>query len=83
MTIHSSLLAWRLPWAEEPGGLQSMESQRVGNDCVTNIIHYIDEDTDWRGKATGSVSYREQVFKSAFTAKQSELRASSLDHTSS
>ena len=48
-----------------------------------NIIYYIDEDTDWRGKATGSVSYREQVFKSAFTAKQSELRASSLDHTSS
>ena len=29
MTTHSSILAWRIPWAEEPGGLQSMESQRV------------------------------------------------------
>ena len=29
MAIHSSILAWRIPWTEEPGGLQSMESQRV------------------------------------------------------
>ena len=29
---HSSILAWRIPWAEEPGGLQSMGSQRVGHD---------------------------------------------------
>ena len=28
---HSSLLAWRIPWTEEPGGLQSTESQRVGH----------------------------------------------------
>ena len=28
---HSSLLAWRIPWMEEPGGLQSMGSQRVGH----------------------------------------------------
>ena len=27
---HSSILAWRIPWTEEPGGLQSMRSQRVG-----------------------------------------------------
>ena len=30
MAIHSSILAWRIPWTEEPGGLQSMGSQRVG-----------------------------------------------------
>ena len=30
--IHSSVLAWRIPWTEEPGGLQSMGSQRVGRD---------------------------------------------------
>ena len=30
MAIHSSILAWRVPWREEPGGLQSMGSQRVG-----------------------------------------------------
>ena len=28
---HSGILAWRIPWTEEPGGLQSMESQRVGH----------------------------------------------------
>ena len=31
MAPHSSALAWRIPWREEPGGLQSMESQRVGH----------------------------------------------------
>ena len=29
---HSSILAWSIPWTEEPGGLQYMESQRVGHD---------------------------------------------------
>ena len=28
---HSSILAWKTPWTEEPGGLQSMESQRIGH----------------------------------------------------
>ena len=32
MTTHSSILAWRIPWTEEPGGLQSMGSQRAGHD---------------------------------------------------
>ena len=32
MAAHSSILAWDTPWTEEPGGLQSMESQRVGQD---------------------------------------------------
>ena len=32
MTTHSSTLAWKIPWREEPGRLQSMESQRVGHD---------------------------------------------------
>ena len=32
MATHSSILVWRIPWAEEPGGLQSTESQRVGHD---------------------------------------------------
>ena len=31
MATHSSLLAWRIPWTEEPGGLQSMGLQRVGH----------------------------------------------------
>ena len=32
MAIHSSTIAWKTPWTEEPGRLQSMESQRVGHD---------------------------------------------------
>ena len=36
MATHSSILAWRIPWTAEPGGLQSMGSQRVGHDWVTN-----------------------------------------------
>ena len=35
MAIHSSILAWRIPWTEEPGGLQSMRSQRVGHNWAT------------------------------------------------
>ena len=32
MATHSGVLAWRIPWTEEPGGLQSMGSQRAGHD---------------------------------------------------
>ena len=32
VATHSSILAWRVPWTEEPGGLQSMGLQRVGHD---------------------------------------------------
>ena len=35
MAIHSSILAWRIPWTEEPGRLQSMGSQRVEYDSAT------------------------------------------------
>ena len=37
MATQSSILAWRIPWTEEPGGLQSMGSQRVRPDSATNI----------------------------------------------
>ena len=35
MATHSGILAWRIPWTEEPGGLWSMELQRVGHDLAT------------------------------------------------
>ena len=35
MATRSSVLAWRIPWTEEPGGLRSTGSQRVGHDAVT------------------------------------------------
>ena len=34
MATHSSILAWKIPWTEEPGGLQSMGSQRVEHDSA-------------------------------------------------
>ena len=43
MTTHSSVLAWEIPWTEEPGGLQSMGLHRVGHDLVTkqhNLLIY-------------------------------------------
>ena len=37
MAPHSSTLAWKIPWTEEPGRLQSMRSQRVGHDWATSL----------------------------------------------
>ena len=37
MATHSSILAWRMPWTEEPGELQSTGSQRVGHDWATSL----------------------------------------------
>ena len=41
MATHSSILAWRIPWTEEPGGLQSMGSQTVRHDRVTNTHKHL------------------------------------------
>ena len=40
MAPHSSTLAWKIPWAEEPGRLQSMGSLRVGYDWATSLSHF-------------------------------------------
>ena len=40
MTTHSSILAWGIPWTEEPGGLQSMQWQRVRHDGESNTFHF-------------------------------------------
>ena len=39
MPSYSSILAWEIPWTEEPGGLQSMGSPRVGQDSTTEHTH--------------------------------------------
>ena len=41
MATHSSILAWKIPWMEKPGRLQSMGSQRVGHERVTSLSHKI------------------------------------------
>ena len=42
MATYSSILAWRIPWTEEPGGLQSIGTQRVRHDCVTEYRDTLD-----------------------------------------
>ena len=39
MATHSSILAWKIPWREEPGRLKFMGLQRVRHDCVTEHAH--------------------------------------------
>ena len=41
MAAHSSILAWRIPWTEEPGGLQSMRSPRVRHNLATKPTNHI------------------------------------------
>ena len=58
LATHSSILAWEIPWTEEPGGLQSMGSQRVGHDLVTTTT------------TTELINSNEALcFKVTFTAK--------------
>ena len=38
MATHSNILAWRIPWTKEPGGLQSMGLQRVGHDFLVQLF---------------------------------------------
>jgi len=42
MATHSNILAWKISWPEEPGGLQSMGSQRVAHDWETNTYLYVE-----------------------------------------
>ena len=50
MTSHSSTLAWKIPWMEEPGRLQSMGSLRVGHDWVTSLSLSLFTFMHWRRK---------------------------------
>ena len=50
MATHFSILAWRSPWTEEPGKLQSIGSQRVGHDLATKQIQML---TDIKGETDG------------------------------
>ena len=55
MTTHSSVLAWKVPWTEEPGGLQSMGSQRAGHDLVTKQQQLVLAYLPFKGFPGGSV----------------------------
>ena len=62
IATHTSILAWRIPWMEKLGGLQSMGSQRVGHNWVTSLTHSLtgclglvhwDDSEWWYGEGGG------------------------------
>ena len=62
---HSSMSAWRIPWTEEPGGLQSIRSQRVEHDRLSTAQH----------EKTLPISCRKSMVESRFKCRQPDLRA--------
>ena len=70
MATHSSILAWRIPWTEEPGGLQPMGSQWVGHDWATNthtlssspLFCHRQQETYKRNKVSFPSPYRTENF---------------------
>ena len=54
MATHSSILAWRIPWTEEPDRIQSMRLQRVGHDWVTNTVYMTH---DWLNPQMWNLGY--------------------------
>ena len=55
MATHSSILAWEIPWTEEPGGLQSMQLQRVGHDWIGWAHTHIDQQTSQKPLPCGAL----------------------------
>ena len=76
MATHSSILAWRISWTEEPGGLQSMGSQRVGHDWATNtyLLTYDKRFTPNFTQGTG-----ENIFHIKMTHSQAYFVGTSAD----
>ena len=48
IAIYSTIFAWRIPWTEEPGGLQSIGSQRVGQDCAIKTFTFTFQGWQWK-----------------------------------
>ena len=61
MAIHSSTLAWRIPWMEEPGRLQSMGSQRVRHNWATSL-HFTSLQRKIRNKRLWSRTFRNRAY---------------------
>ena len=56
MATHSSTLAWRSPWTEEPAGLRSMQLQRVGHDWINLAQHNAAMGAPEAGSGSSAVS---------------------------
>ena len=64
MAAHSSTLSWKIPWMEEPGGLQSMESQRVRHDWATlpqQKLRCREKTYGHSGEGEGGVNWKSSV----------------------
>ena len=68
MVTHSSILAWEIPWTEEPGGLQSMGLQRVGHDLVTKqqLFFITEKKKSLHGTCSGIIFNEVNIFKFLF-----------------
>ena len=64
MATHSSTLAWRIPWTVEPGGLQSMGSQRVGHNWASNTHTHTHTHTTLSSVHKGTVCHLEATIAS-------------------
>ena len=79
MATHSSTLAWRIPWTEEPGGLQSMGSQRVRHDCPTNTLTLLKS----KGRHVTQCLLKEGTDKAESLVLKQELKAAIIAPVSS
>ena len=81
MAIHSSTIAWKIPWTEEPGRLQSMGSQRVEHDWVTSFTFTYEWETFWWSSLL-CIYLPLQTKKSLFCIKCKDIYTSLLCFTS-
>ena len=61
LATHSSILAWRIPWKEKPGGLQSMVSQRIGYDWASNTFTFFPLKGSYQPKKKKKINYKRQM----------------------
>ena len=78
MEIHSSILAWRIPWTEKPGGLQSMGLLRVGHDWATNTHLPWNDGTGCHALVFWMLSFKPAFSRSSFTFIKRPFSSSSL-----
>ena len=78
MATHSNIFACRIPCAEEPGGLQSMESQRVGHNRATNTFTFSESTPSYISWQTKDLSALKLDVSSAFLPALPHFQSSSL-----
>ena len=82
MAPNSSILAWRIPWTEEPGGLQSMGLQRGGHERVTNTLTFTSMvQTVESAHNTGDPGLIPQLGRSSGEGNGNPFQYPSLDNT--